>query len=60
MKHVEYYRLFKRKHYCWKTLPLGITGWNPELVFLTILFSNSTVLTVLMPNTSVFDTLFTL
>ena len=36
------------------------SGWNPELVILTVVFSNSTIPAVLIPNTSVFDTLFTL
>ena len=36
------------------------TGWYPELVFLTVVFFNSTVSAVLIPNTSVFDTLFIL
>ena len=41
----------------------GVTfdiGWYPELVFLSVLFSNSTISAVLIPNTSVFDTLFNL
>ena len=38
----------------------GHTGWYPELVFLSVVFSNSTTSAVLIPNTSVFDSLFTL
>ena len=34
--------------------------WYPELVFKTVVFSNSIVSAVLIPNTCVFDTLFTL
>ena len=34
------------------------TGWNPELVFLSVVFSNCTNLAALIRNTSVFDTLF--
>ena len=33
-------------------------GWYPELVFLTEMFYNSTVSAELIPNTSIFDTLF--
>ena len=35
-------------------------GWYPELVLLSVVFSNCTVFVVLFPITSVFDTLFAL
>ena len=35
------------------------SGWYPELVFLSVVISNSTVSAVLIPNTSVFETRFT-
>ena len=37
-----------------------LTGWYPELVFLSAVISNSTVSAVLITNTSVFETLLTL
>ena len=48
----------------WKQLPemkksrkhpavVPLNGWNPELVFLTVVFFNSTDLTVVIPNSTV-------
>ena len=39
---------------------VDVNGWNPELVFLTEVFSNSALSAELITNTSVFETLFTL
>ena len=35
-------------------------GWNPELVFLTVVFFNSTYLAVVIPNGTVKNVCFTL
>ena len=38
---------------------VGLLDRYPELVFLSVVIFNSTVSAVLIPNTSVFETLFT-
>ena len=39
-------------------LSLMVNGWYPELLFLTVVFPNSTNFAVVIPDSSVFGTLY--
>ena len=43
-----------------KDLEIQVTGWYPEQVFLTVVFLNSTDIAVVIPNSTVKGTYFTL